>query len=96
MTDDIDQLRIMAIELGLPLTDMALFGIACPYCGKSDRIRELEPPQAMDGRLGEHNKALYSTLWQRLAPQNGGLAVCPFCHNPLGLTDRREAQPLES
>lgn len=96
MNEDLDKLRIMVIELGLPLTDMALFGIACPYCGKSDRIRELDPPESLDGRIGADDKALYGTLWQRLCPHGGGLAVCKFCHNPLGLIDRHKAQPLES
>lgn len=95
MNDDIDKLRRLVIALGLPHTDMALFGITCPYCGKSDRIRKLEPPQTMDGGLGEQDKALYAALWQRLAPGHGGLGVCKFCHNPLGLTDRHHAQPLE-
>jgi hypothetical protein len=95
MNDNIDKLRIMVIELGLPRTDMALCGIACPYCGKTDRIRELEPPEALDGGLGEHDKILYTVLWRQLAPEDGRLGVCKFCHNPLGLTDRHQAQPLE-
>jgi len=96
MDEDIDKLRTLIIELGLPRTDMALFGLACPYCGKSDRIRELEPPEALDGGLSQPDKALYTLLWQRLASGHGGLGVCKFCHNPLGLTDRHKAQPLES
>ena len=32
-------LKTFVLTHGLPKTDMALFGIKCPYCGKSDRIR---------------------------------------------------------
>ena len=40
----VERLKLFAICHGLPQTDMALFGIKCPYCGKSDRIRALEKP----------------------------------------------------
>jgi hypothetical protein len=94
MSQDIDALRMLVIELGLPRTDMALFGVACPYCGKSDRIRELEPPGNLDAGIGAEDQAIYAAVWQRLAPQEGGLAVCKFCHNPVGLTNRTRALPL--
>ena len=41
----IDKLKALIIENNLPQTDMSIFGIKCPYCGKSDRIRKLEPPE---------------------------------------------------
>ena len=43
-------LKTFVLTHGLPKTDMALFGIKCPYCGKSDRIRELEEPDALTRR----------------------------------------------
>lgn len=42
MNESVQKLRQFVIDHGLPKTDMALFGIKCLYCGKSDRIRQLE------------------------------------------------------
>jgi hypothetical protein len=46
----VEELKKFVLEHSLPKTEMALFGILCPYCGKSDRIRQLENPQALAGR----------------------------------------------
>ena len=42
INEAVEKLKTLVLTNGLPKTDMALFGIKCPYCGKSDRIRELE------------------------------------------------------
>jgi len=87
-------LKTFVLTHGLPKTDMALFGIKCPYCGKSDRIRQLEDPQALAGKIGSENMALYFTLWDQLARGGGPLGVCKFCQNLLLLRDMASAVPL--
>lgn len=81
----VEQLKKMVIDHGLPETDMALFGVYCPYCGKSDRIRQLESPDELEGDIGPEASEMYDRLWSRLAPPDQALAVCKFCQNPLGL-----------
>jgi hypothetical protein len=90
----VEELRKFVLEHSLPTTEMALFGILCPYCGKSDRIRQLEDPQALAGKIGSENMALYFTLWDQLARGGGPLGVCKFCQNLLLLRDMASAVPL--
>lgn len=82
----IEQIKLFVIENDLPKTDMGIFGIRCPYCGKSDRIRKLEPPDALTGRLNARDMLVYATLWHQLDPLDVScLGVCRFCQNPLEL-----------
>ncbi len=81
----IQKLQQFVIEHGLPKTDMALFGIRCPYCGKSDRIRELEDPDELQEGLGPEDIKEYTELWMNLTQSSGSLGVCKFCNNPLNL-----------
>ena len=90
----VEELKKFVLEHSLPKTEMALFGILCPYCGKSDRIRQLEDPQALAGKIGSENMALYFTLWDQLARGGGSLGVCKFCQNLLLLQDKASAVPL--
>ena len=95
MIDDIEKLQRILIEEGLPQTDSALFVLKCPYCGKSDRIRELEPPQALEGALGLSALSVYEDIWGRLAMPDSALGVCKFCQNPLRITSAgAQAVPL--
>ena len=87
-------LKTFVLRHGLPKTDMALFGIKCPYCGKSDRIRELEEPDALSKKIDSENMAIYFSLWDQLARSNGSLGVCKFCQNLLLLQDQASAAPL--
>jgi len=89
-----EKLKTFVLTHGLPTTDMALFGIKCPYCGKSDRIRELEEPDALSEKIDSENMAIYYSLWDQLARSNGSLAVCKFCQNLLLLQDQASAAPL--
>jgi len=89
-----EKLKTFVLTNGLPKTDMALFGIKCPYCGKSDRIRELEEPDALSEKIDSENMAIYFSLWDQLARPNGSLAVCKFCQNLLLLQDQASALPL--
>ena len=89
-----EKLKTFVLTNGLPKTDMALFGIKCPYCGKSDRIRELEEPDALSEKIDSENMAIYFSLWDQLARANGSLAVCKFCQNLLLLQDQASAAPL--
>jgi len=73
---------------------MALFGIKCPYCGKTDRIRELEEPDVLTRKMDSKNRAIYFNLWDQLTRSNGALGVCKFCQNLLLLQDKAGALPL--
>ena len=81
----IQKFQQFVIEHGLPKTDMALFGIKCPYCGKSDRVRELEDPAALREGMQPEDIKKYEELWRHLAQSSGSLGVCKFCNNPLNL-----------
>ena len=89
-----EALKTFVLMHGLPQTDMALFGIKCPYCGKSDRIRELEEPDALNRKMDSKNRAIYFNLWDQLARSTGSLGVCKFCQNLLLLQDKAGALPL--
>jgi hypothetical protein len=89
-----EKLKSFVLTNGLPKTDMALFGIKCPYCGKSDRIRELEEPDALSDKMDSKHMAIYFNLWDQLARSNGSLGVCKFCQNLLLLQDQASALPL--
>ena len=87
-------LKAFVLTHGLPQTDMALFGIKCPYCGKSDRIRELEEPDALTQKMDSKNMAVYFNLWDQLTRLKGSLGVCKFCQNVLLLQEKASALPL--
>ncbi len=89
-----EELKTFVITHGLPKTDMALYGIQCPYCGKSDRIRELEEPDALGEKVDSNQLAIYLNLWDQLSRSNGSLAVCKFCQNLLLLQVSANALPL--
>ncbi len=80
------KLRQFIIDHDLPKTDMALFGIKCPYCGKSDRIRELDEPEQVREGMDSEDIKIYSDLWMMLARPGRSLGVCKFCHNPLRIS----------
>ena len=90
----VEELKTFVLTHGLPRTDMALFGIKCPYCGKSDRIRELEEPDALARKMDSKNMATYFNLWDQFTRLNGSLGVCKFCQNLLLLQDKASALPL--
>ena len=69
MTDyrtTVEQLRQFILNHALPKTDIALFGITCPYCGKSDRIRQLEGPEEIRSRIESADADEYVRLWKDL------------------------------
>jgi uncharacterized Zn-finger protein len=90
----VEAFREFVMEHGLPLNDMALFGIRCPYCGKSDRIRQLESPEELENALPSADLQVYRHLWQSLISGNPGLVVCKFCQNALRLVDGNTAESL--
>ena len=89
-----DELKTFVLTHDLPRTDMALYGIKCPYCGKSDRIRQLEEPVDLSEKMDSKQMALYLSLWEQLTRSNGSLAVCKFCQNLIRLQDKASAVPL--
>ena len=90
----LDQLKLFAIDHDLPQTDMALFGVSCPYCGKTDRIKPLEHPEALNHGFNATDLAVYARLWAHLNGSNGSLGVCKFCQNPLRLGENGQAESL--
>ena len=90
----VEELKAFVLKNGLPQTDMALFGIKCPYCGKSDRIRKLEDPDALSNKMDSKQTAVYLSLWNQLGRSNESLAVCKFCQNLLSLQGKTNAVPL--
>ena len=78
--DIIEQLKQIIIAHGLPQTDMALFGVSCPYCGKSDRIRQLDPPQMLSAVIGQETAA-YADTYNQLSVPESSMGVCKFCLN---------------
>ncbi len=78
-------IKRLIVECELPRTDIALVGILCPYCGKTDRIRRLEPPPDLVGVLLEADLEVYKGVWSILVLQGEDLGVCKFCFNPLRL-----------
>lgn len=88
-------LKNFVMEHGLPRTDMALFGVKCPYCGKSDRIRQLETPDDLNGDLAKPDLERYTHLWNSLVEGDVALGMCKFCLNPLKLDlDESRAERL--
>ena len=60
---------------------MALLGIKCPYCGKSDRIGSLKLRKELKGDLSNADLERYQVLWRSLAKGDAALGVCKFCLN---------------
>jgi hypothetical protein len=81
----VQKFQQFVVDHGLPKTDMALFGIKCPYCGKSDRIRQLEDPDALQGGMNPEDIKKYTEFWMDLTQSGSSLGVCKFCNNPLNL-----------
>ncbi|MGD9974358.1 MAG: hypothetical protein AB7S77_14955 [Desulfatirhabdiaceae bacterium] len=93
----IQKIKLFVIENDLPKTDTGVFGIRCPYCGKLDRIRKLEPPEALSGRMSVESLTEYQTIWHGFSfSPTSCLGVCRFCQNPLELSmDSGIARPLD-
>lgn len=88
-------LQQLIIDNGLPKTDLALFGIKCLYCGKSDRIRQLESPEELNGKIDPSDYKTYADLWGHLAKSGSSLGICKFCQNLLRLyVEKAEAEAL--
>ena len=84
--DIIHKLQRFISDHDLPQTDIALYGIRCPYCGKSDRIRELEAPNELKGVIDPEGIMTYSGYCGALSLSKGSLGVCKFCQNPLRIS----------
>jgi len=88
-------LKEIALDKGLPHTEYALFGVRCPYCGKMDRIRPLEPPDEIEEILGEE-LSRYREAWEVLARQDCEVGICWFCRQVLRLEeDMTSAGPFQ-
>ena len=90
----VDQLARLILTHDLPESDITLYNIRCPYCGKPDRMRELESPGDLNSRLGPRDLAVYSEIWQQFTRADESLGVCKFCNHPVKLTGGHSAQAL--
>jgi hypothetical protein len=88
-------IKQFVMEHDLPRSDVALFGIKCPYCGKSDRIRQLETPEELHGALLKADVEQYKVLRRSIVKDDATLGMCKFCFNALNLDlDKGLAEPL--
>jgi len=93
--ESVRMLQQLIINNGLPKRDLALFGIKCLYCGKSDRIRQLESPDELQGEMDLPDYKTYTDLWENLAISGSSLGICKFCQNLLRLyVEEGEAEAL--
>lgn len=90
----VEKLKQFVINCGLPKTEMTLFGIKCPYCGKSDRIGQLESPEELEQEISPEDVKRYAKLWQSLIQSSGFLGVCKFCQNPLKIFKEGRSKAL--
>jgi len=87
--EEIERFRDLVVKLELPRHDFALFGVKCPYCGKTDRIHKLEEPSELPEAPTE-----YERFWDRFR-LNGDLVLCKFCRQILLLSESKgRAFPL--
>jgi hypothetical protein len=93
-TEALEALKQFVTLHDLPQTDMSLYGVRCPYCGKSDRIQPLEPPDEAPGHLTHEDRVRYARLWRQVASPDLRLGLCKFCLIPLQLTDTGGASAL--
>ncbi len=92
----VEDLKRFALEHELPRRETALFGVMCPFCGKSDRIRALEPPEDLKDEMREEHRDFYSKIWNGLVDEEAILGICRFCNNILKLAEKtRKAIPLD-
>ena len=84
--DIVQKLQRFIADNDLPKTDIALYGIKCPYCGKTDRIRELENPNELEGVIDSEDINTCSDCCVALSLPMGSLGVCKFCQNPLKIS----------
>ena len=89
-----EDLRNFVMEHGLTDTEMTLFGVKCPYCGKSDQIRKLESPDDLIRVIEPDALVAYSAFLKKLQQLEISVGVCRFCRNCLSLTKTDQAAPL--
>lgn len=81
----IEVLRDFILKNRLPMNDLALFGMLCPLCGKTDRIRELESPEELLGHFDPDDPGfiVYKYCFRNMIKEPLKLGVCKFCNTPL-------------
>ncbi len=90
-SERIETLREIILQYNLPRSDLALFGVLCPLCGKTDRIRELEPLEDLKNMLSQDEKAveLFEYCYKELLKTNFRLGVCKFCNMPIKIDSEK-------
>ena len=88
------KLQELVMRHGLPCSDYALFGVKCPYCGKIDRVSQLETPEKLQQNMDAEEARMYTEHWHRLARPDHSIGVCTSCHNLLSLNENTDAKPL--
>ena len=86
---EIEELSKIILSLGLPKNDFALFGIPCPFCGKSDRIHRLESFEELCHEQDKEKVKRLLSLLKKANPGGKPLGVCKFCRNILALSGNR-------
>lgn len=92
--ETIEDFRNFVIDHNLPATEFALFGVKCPYCGKSDQIRKLESPDDLNGGIDKKALAAYAAFFKKIKSPNPKIGVCRFCRNCLLLLGNGQAEAL--
>ncbi len=91
--ETIEDLRQFVMEYGLPATEMTLFGVKCPYCGKSDQIKKLESPDDLTDVIETDALAAYSSFLKKRQQLESAIGVCWFCRNCVSFTSAGQAMP---
>lgn len=81
----VETLKDFILKNRLPSNDLALFGVLCPLCGKTDRIRQLESPEELSEifETDDAGYVIYTQCWETYAKPPLKLGVCKFCNTPL-------------
>jgi hypothetical protein len=91
--ETMEDLRQFVMEHGLPATEMTLFGVKCPYCGKSDQIKKLESPDDLTDVIETDALAAYSSFFKKKQQPESSIGVCWFCRNCVSFTNAGRVMP---
>ncbi len=81
---DLERLKEILLIYELPRQDLALFGVLCPLCGKTDRIRQVELPHQVKEYhdIPRDVAEFYTYIYSACINNEQVMAVCKFCNTP--------------